>query len=237
MQHTDWSGARERVESLSRHPHRDAIFGAEDHQMRLEPPLSADELDDLERHLGVSLPEDYRTFLTQVSAGGAGPAYGVFPVRRDDSGSWRWHGDGADMTRHDLVKVPFQVDRPYGEILDRLADECPDEEAFDEIENFDTAMEQWQERLYAVLAEPGMDSGAICLVHYGCAQRAWLVVTGPARGQMWWDHRCDEHDLAPMLGDGDEPVGFGAWYLNWLASAEERAAGRAMLTPRDGDGR
>ncbi|GIG03044.1 SMI1/KNR4 family protein [Catellatospora citrea] len=87
MQQTDWSGVRERVEALSRHPHRDAIFGADDHEMRLEPPLTADKLADLERSLSVTLPKEYRTFLTQVSASGAGPAYGVFPVRRDDSGA------------------------------------------------------------------------------------------------------------------------------------------------------
>ncbi|WP_155368735.1 SMI1/KNR4 family protein [Catellatospora vulcania] len=171
---TDWSGVRERVEALGRHPHRNTIFGADDHQMRLDPPLTADELADLEHRLGVSLPEDYRTFLTQVSAGGAGPAYGVFPVRRDNSGTWRWIGDGSNMTNLDLVKVPFLVDRPYGEILARLDDERPDEEKFDDIEDFDTAMEEWQERLYAVFLDPGFTGGAICLVHYGCAQRAWM---------------------------------------------------------------
>lgn len=236
MQHTDWSGVRERVEALARHPRRDTIFGATGHEMRLDAPLSADELADLERSIGVSLPEEYRAFLTEVSAGGAGPAYGVFPVRRDDSGAWRWVGDGGDMTDLGLVKVPFLVDRPYGEILGRLADECPDEEAFDAIDDFDVAMEQWQERLYAVFAEPGFTGGAICLVHYGCAQRAWLVVSGPARGQMWWDFSCDEQDLEPMRDGGDAPVGFGAWYLTWLASAEMSVAQRTPTAVRGDQG-
>ncbi|GIG03045.1 hypothetical protein [Catellatospora citrea] len=103
------------------------------------------------------------------------------------------------MTDLDLVKVPFLVDRPYGEILDRLDDERPDEEAFEAIEDYDTAMQEWEERLYAVFFDPGFTGGAICLVHYGCAQRAWLVVSGPARGQMWWDFSCDGQDLEPML--------------------------------------
>ncbi|MBV1855851.1 hypothetical protein [Catellatospora tritici] len=53
---TDWTGVRERVEILGRHPHRKTIFGAGDHQPRLGPPLSLDRLGDLEHHLGVGCP-------------------------------------------------------------------------------------------------------------------------------------------------------------------------------------
>jgi hypothetical protein len=205
--------------ALHRHADRGRVFGANGHDMVLEPPLSDSDLGDLEAVLGVTLPQDYRGFLTQVGAGGAGPAYGVFPVRRKPDGGWRWEGDGANLTQQELVKVPFLVERPYATILEQLRDECPDEENFGDIDEYDTAMEQWEQRLWAVFGEPGFTGGGICLVHYGCAQRAWLVVSGSARGQMWWDRSCDEEDLEPMLEQGAN-VSFGAWYLRWLISAE-----------------
>jgi hypothetical protein len=74
------------------------------------PALTTDELADLEAYLGVALPEEYRSFLTEV--GGAGPTYGVFPVRREPAGTWRWHGDGADLTSVPLLATPFPVQRP-----------------------------------------------------------------------------------------------------------------------------
>jgi hypothetical protein len=36
---------------------------------------------------------------------------------------------------------------------------------------------------------------------------------------MWRDRSCDEVDLEPMQENG-ESVSFAAWYLQWLASAE-----------------
>ncbi|MEV4691484.1 SMI1/KNR4 family protein [Micromonospora echinospora] len=58
------------------------VFGANGHQWRREPPLTTDELAGLESQLDVELPAEYRSFLLQVSRGGAGPAYGLFPVQR-----------------------------------------------------------------------------------------------------------------------------------------------------------
>ncbi|GAA0900180.1 hypothetical protein GCM10009557_76300 [Virgisporangium ochraceum] len=66
--------------------------------------------------------------------------------------------------------------------------------------------------------------GAICLEHLGCAQRTWLVVSGPARGQMWDDPRADCLDLRPVVGPGGSTsVNFAAWYLRWLDDAEHAA--------------
>ncbi|MGW7096515.1 SMI1/KNR4 family protein [Streptomyces sp. NPDC054874] len=56
--------------------------GSLGHRWVLEDPLSDEGLAELEAQAGVRLPDAYRTFLTCVSAGGAGPAYGLFPVRR-----------------------------------------------------------------------------------------------------------------------------------------------------------
>ncbi|WP_328956061.1 SMI1/KNR4 family protein [Kitasatospora purpeofusca] len=89
----DWSGVREQVLALRDAPFAGEVFGARwqgfGHDFLVEPPLSETELAEAEEELGVSLPPDYRTFLLEVGAGGAGPFYGVFPLRRDEQG-WHW---------------------------------------------------------------------------------------------------------------------------------------------------
>ncbi len=220
-----WAGVRQRVEALRARSADGRVFGASAHGFVLEPALTMDELADLEAYLGVVLPEEYRSFLTEVGAGGAGPTYGVFPVRREPAGTWRWHGDGADLTRVPLLATPFPVRRISSVVLAELQQSCPDEVDFDDEVAFDAAMQAYEERVEALLWDDALTAGAICLEHLGCAQRTWLVVSGPARGQMWDDPRSDELDLRPVLGPGGStPVTFGAWYLRWLDAAE-RATG------------
>jgi hypothetical protein len=81
---SSWPGGTEPVE----------ICGAKSHCRVPESPLTAYELAELESPLGVELPAECRSFLLQVSHGGAGPGYGLFPLRPVD-GRWNWHGDGA----------------------------------------------------------------------------------------------------------------------------------------------
>ncbi|WP_433401245.1 SMI1/KNR4 family protein [Streptomyces sp. CA-146814] len=77
-----WSGVRQRVVALRAQPSSGKVFGSLGHRWVLEDPLTDDGLAELEAQVGVRLPDDYRSFLTRVGAGGAGPAYGLFPVRR-----------------------------------------------------------------------------------------------------------------------------------------------------------
>lgn len=216
-----WAGVRQRVAALATHGAHDRVFGATAHGFALEAVLTAEGLADLEGFLGVTLPEEYRSFLTEVGAGGAGPTYGVFPVRREPDGTWRWHGDGADLTSVPLLATPFPVQRLGAAALDELRRSCPDEADFDEDDAFDVAMQEYDERVEALLWNEASTAGAICLEHLGCAQRTWLVVSGLARGQMWDDPRADDIDLRPLVEPGGSaPTTFGAWYLRWLDAAE-----------------
>ncbi|MFJ8255570.1 SMI1/KNR4 family protein [Streptomyces sp. NPDC094466] len=96
MADQQWNGVRQRVAALGTQPTSSKMFGSLGHRWALEDPLADDGLAELEAQTGVRLPDDYRDFLTSVGAGGAGPAYGLFPVRRVQ-GRWRWEGDGADL--------------------------------------------------------------------------------------------------------------------------------------------
>ncbi|MCZ0978163.1 SMI1/KNR4 family protein [Streptomyces diastatochromogenes] len=224
MTDQQWAGIRQRVEALKASPASNEVFGARGHRWVLEQPLGHDELAELEAQMKVTLPEEFRTFLLCVGAGGAGPAHGMFPVRRVQ-GRWRWEGDGADMADLSRLAEPFPEQGPNPELVEALLAERPEEEDFDEIEEFDDAIEAWDERWDAVMFAPERTVGAIVLCHLGCAQREWLIISGSHRGTIWSDCRVDDADLAPLLGRDGKPVTFAQWYLDWLSQAERTVLG------------
>ncbi|KJY41985.1 cell wall assembly protein [Streptomyces sp. NRRL B-1568] len=217
-----WNGVRQRVAALATQPSSGEVFGSLGHKWALEDPLTDDALAELEAQVGVELPDDYRNFLTVVGAGGAGPAYGLFPVRRVQ-GRWRWEGDGADLADLSMLARPFPDHSPDPESLDALLAERPEEEDFDEIEDFDDAIEAWDERWEALMFAPERTAGAIVISHLGCAQREWLIISGTHRGTIWSDCRADDADLAPLLDGNGAPVTFARWYTDWLQEAERIA--------------
>lgn len=195
------------------------MFGALGHQWVLEDPLTPGELAELEAQTGVRLPEEYRDFLLYVGAGGAGPAYGLFPVRRVED-RWRWEGDGAELADLSRLAEPFPEQGPDPKLLDELLAQCPEEEDFDDTGDFDDAMEAWDERWEAVMFAEERTVGALVISHLGCAQREWLVISGSHRGTVWSDCRVDDVDLVPLLDGDGRPVGFADWYIGWLEKAE-----------------
>lgn len=57
------------------------VFGSGKHQYQLNPVLTMEEVRQYEAKLGASLPEEYVFFLTKVGNGGAGPYYGIYPLK------------------------------------------------------------------------------------------------------------------------------------------------------------
>ena len=82
------------------------MLGMRDDALDRPSDQLAVELRDLEAQLGVELPSEYRSFLVETSAGGAGPAYGLSPVRRKDE-HWSWEGDGSVLTELATLHQPF----------------------------------------------------------------------------------------------------------------------------------
>ncbi|UZI32401.1 SMI1/KNR4 family protein [Streptomyces sp. VB1] len=214
-----WNGIRQRVVALGAQPASSKVFGSLGHRWALEDPLAEDGLAALEEQIGVRLPDDYRNFLTSVGAGGAGPAYGLFPVRRVQ-GRWRWEGDGADLADPTMLARPFPDHGPDPEDLAALLAVRPEEEEFEEIEDFDDAFEAWDERWGLLMFAPERTAGAIVISHLGCAQREWLIISGTHRGTIWSDCRADDTDLVPLLDQAGKPVTFARWYIDWLQKAE-----------------
>src|SRR3954471_3790250 len=82
-----------RLADLDRRDRRRRVFGASAHDYKLDPPLPVAVIEAFEGRYGLSLPEDYRHFITEIGNGGAGPYYGVLPFGKDDDDR-DWADDG-----------------------------------------------------------------------------------------------------------------------------------------------
>jgi hypothetical protein len=209
------------VEELAAHPDAASVFGARGDRRRLHDPLTPAELAELEAQIKVRLPEEYRGFLLEVGAGGAGPAYGVFPVVRKDA-RWQWVGQDVHLSDLEKLPLPFahvEAFNPFARLPDR-----PEEDDYDSDEEFEAAEAEYEELFEEVAYDATPTYGLLYLCHHGCGFRDALVVTGPARGHMWTDRTPDLLGFEP-LGDADgAPLTFGAWYLQWLDTATRRLA-------------
>lgn len=176
------------------------VFGASSHRYNLERQLSDRELRAWEREHGIELPAEYRAFLSELGNGGAGPFYGVFPLGMWDGGPLEsWAGD---------LRAPF----PHREAWNLPASRLERPEDFESDEEEDA----WNEALAAEYHAPSLLDGAFWICHHGCALRTALVVTGPERGNVWFDGRPDNSGIVPHTDPGARHLSFGDWYLEWL---------------------
>jgi len=200
------------------------VFGAGAHCYKLNPPLAEKEVQRVEQKYRFSVPKDYRWFLTSVGNGGAGPFYGIFPLEMND--------DGHDLASWEKVGLIGPLDQafPHTEAWNLPASfwkEEPDPGGDVTEEDEDKLWEAWDEKLEEKYWKPSVMQGAIPICHEGCAQRDWLVVTGPQAGTMWCDMRADNEGIAPLKNKDGTPMTFSDWYLDWLGSnlSGERYAG------------
>jgi len=62
-------------------------------------------------------------------------------------------------------------------------------------------------------------NGAFPICHIGCALREWLVISGPERGNVWYDARPDLAGIHPLKDASGNRLSFLAWYRQWLDEA------------------
>jgi hypothetical protein len=183
------------------------VFGADVHRFRLNPPLPEADVMAFENVHNVSLPHDFRQFLTNVGNGGAGPFYGVFPLgEMDDNFSLRtWQEDDGFVG---VLSEPFPLGEEWNDISSQPSAELADldeSEYWRRMDIFQTTY--WRSSLV---------NGAIPICHEGCALRIWLVLTGTQAGYLWEDRRSEYGGLKPLrLADGSWAT-FTGWYDPWL---------------------
>ena len=92
------------------------------HRYALNPCISETEVTAFEAKYDVVLPSEYRTFLTEVGNGGAGPCYGLFPLGTyndqalepdildslsqpfDEDAAEEWEGDGDPLDWEEVMQ-------------------------------------------------------------------------------------------------------------------------------------
>ena len=189
---------------------RPDVFGAEGHGFRLNPPLSESEVASFESVHGAQLPWDYRAFITTIGNGGAGPAYGVFPLGRwDGAGGPLEPWPGSDGLWGDLAR-PF----PHVEAWNDLGTQPRDGVDLDPAE-YERRMEAFDARYW----DRALVDGAMPICHEGCAHRVLLIVTGREAGNLWYDSRASDGGLGPWLGPEGTRQTFTTWYEHWLQEA------------------
>ena len=192
------------------------VSGVGSHRFRLNPVIEESVVAAFERSHGVTLPEGYRRFLTEIGNGGAGPFYGVSRLGEMDSinGEEPWKaGDGFIG----VLSEPFPHREAWNDVPDYP--ECPDYPGDAEE---DAAYDRTFEAADAIYWDSRNVNGAVPICHRGCCLRDWLVVTGPEAGHVWEDRRVDDEGLVPSAGPDGRRMTFLDWYCDWLGAAVAR---------------
>lgn len=129
----------------------------EQQDLYIVAPCSTVEVAAFENRMGVELPEDYKTFITTVANGGAGPPdCSMLPlgtVPKYFTGSLR-----SNWEELPNLKKPFPFTKRWCWENGELSDEGDEDD---------------------------VDCGSLMLGEDGCGMQWHLIVTGPDRGMPW----------------------------------------------------
>jgi hypothetical protein len=86
------------------------VFGAVDHRYEFAAPLTEQDLQEAERNLGFSLPNELKSFYLTAGNGGAGPAFGVRSIKRLSSYQANARYPGAEALNEILLEGEMHAD-------------------------------------------------------------------------------------------------------------------------------
>ncbi len=139
-------------------------LGISKHRFRVEPPLSEAETAAFEEQWGISLPSDYRGFITTAGSSGAGPYYGLLPLAQATD---HLNCDNEDMYKKVIGATFLLSNKTYqGDWL------------------VEVGGVNWKERQHAAESwNPYQGTMAVC--DQGCTGYTTIVLNGPLRGTIW----------------------------------------------------
>ena len=227
----DWFGVRERVIALVEARHRKLGWPPPQYSI-FETVLTADEIAEVEAQSGVALPDEYRSFLAEVGAGGPGPELNLTSLCRiEGRWGWVWDAAGPEEAWHLNASGPFVESEQWAdhqvETLRAAGYEPPERDGG----------ESYLDDYLSVFGDVGeglwrwrRGCGAIHISDDGCGMTNWLIVVGPHRGELR-DRDCGRNPPYDPLTDacGNRHT-FRTWYLDWLERREAKlTAGQQRL--------
>ncbi len=149
----------------------DLDLGIKKHRFRLAPPLPESEVMVFEMRYGISLPSDYRAFITSVGSSGAGPYYGLLSLPQAVD---HLNCDNEAMCSQKLSAIFPLSDKVYGNDWKLGQDDWLVE----------VGGANWKERRCGPESwDPFQGTMAIC--DQGCSYYTVLVLNGAERGAIW----------------------------------------------------
>ncbi len=227
-EHFDRRTVLDLLTELDRRDSGRRVFGSGVHDYKLRPPLTHAAIETFEGRHAVTLPEDYRCFITEIGDGGAGPYYGLFHFGQHDHChdycAWEDGGLVGDLSNPFPHMEAWNLPDSFWEGEPDLPPDLPDEEQ-------DRLMEAWDRELEGKYWAPSIMDGAIPICHLGCAQRHWLVINGDEKGHVWGDDRADSAGIYPVLDGTGRRMTFFDWYMTWLNEALRNHGQSGRIVP------
>jgi SMI1 / KNR4 family (SUKH-1) len=220
----NWSGVRDRVTAMVEARRRADGWGfgrGSSGDPVFEPVLTAAEIAEVEAQYGVELPEEYRTFLAEVGAGGPGPEFGLTSVRRVD-GKWGfWERSGRGPVPLDMsgpfVETEDWIDQQMATLRAAGYEPTTRDEDNDYLDDYLKAFGGPGEMIWA----EERFRGSLLIGDYGCGMSGRLVVVGPHRGELRDRDVGFNEPLDPSVDAHGNRHNFRTWYLEWLERCEE----------------
>jgi hypothetical protein len=177
----------------------DLLAGGQEAQFG--PPLQTAQVREIEKQLGVSIPEDFREFITSIGNGGFGPGLGLTPF------------GPASLVDSRIPKRDNYIISASGE-FPHTAD-WNYEPLRQSMEQGRADVEQHMEYYCSV----DRIQGAIRIGDGGCGAINLLVLNGAERGNVWCDYRGTFGGICPATrSPKDEArLSFTGWCDAWLS--------------------
>jgi hypothetical protein len=203
---------RPRLEELARLDAEFMLGDAFQHEYRLEPFLTEEEVIAFETKHGIVLPTDYRRFLLEVGSCGAGPGYGLNQL-----------GDVQHLHKGDLPSTFFALPFPLSEWLDITSNPknlSEEELVSDDCVTGAFCLSHWGCGMYDLLVVSGEEQGHVWMDDR--ANQFGVFPVAPNREQLG---ESQEDAQVFTIAQRKERTTFLDWYEWWLDWSFEEVKG------------
>lgn len=205
------------LSELARKDRQRLLFGSKTHDYQLNPPIELSTIEQFEARHGISLPDDYRLFITEIGNGGAGPYEVLLPFGElADGRSWEESDLVGDVSQPFPHVEAWNLPVTFWEQFPDISPNTPREEE-------EKLLAEWGKLEWEHYLNPAIMNGAIPICDRGCGLVQWLVVNGKQKGFVWDDFRADQAGIRPVRDVSGRQVTFSDWYMTWLSDSLKQA--------------